>query len=161
MGSESGAVQEVGRLDQQAVGFDGDDAPAVRSSTHEIAEPIALLGADEADTGDPSRRDGLWRHDGERGDEIGEVGHVDLDAPQRRVTASHDDGVVGAHRHEAAHRFEDSAKRTSPCSDWLPRPRHADRAADDRGCGQRVARRAGIGFDAELGGEVLAPARRS
>src|SRR6187549_3048048 len=74
-----------------------DGATQCAELTREIAEPVALFATDEPDTGDPGRRLGEQGNSGDRRDEIGDVGHVDVDAAQWRVAVpSHGGAVVAA-----------------------------------------------------------------
>ena len=91
----------------------------------EIAQPVALLGPDEADAADRGRR---RRRDGDGGDrrhEVGHVGHVDVDAGERSCRVARHGGAGAVVGDVAAHRPSRSTKATSPCSDVAVQARHA------------------------------------
>ena len=146
--------RSVGRI-RRPSSSTSTSAPVLREFGREVAEPVALLVADEADAGDPGRRDGLGGHDGQRRHEVGHVRHVDVDPAQGCVAAAHDDGV-GAGGHEAPHRREHVDETGIALHRILAEATDAHRAADHRRRGQRIARRRCIGLDEERGRLVRA-----
>ena len=116
-----------------------DVDPQPSELARQVAEPVALLGADEPDATDARRAVRAGGHDGHGGHEVGHVGHVDVDATQTGA-AGDGDPAAGA-GDPAAHRREQVGEPGVALQRPDPETRHRDRPADNcRKC-QRVARR--------------------
>ena len=151
---ERRTMQEVGRGDQEAIGLNGDVCARLGEFVCEVAEPIALLLADEAHPRDSRRRDGLCCDHGHRWDQVRDVGHVNFDAAQGRIPPAHDDRVIGTHRCGTAH-FNQDVNETSIALQRIgTQTAYTDSSPSHSRSRERVARRRCIRFDSISRSEI-------
>lgn len=88
MSGQLGSVVRLGNrwTDHDAIVRDFGLTPDRSQSVSQVTETIALLVADEPDTTNVSGSVCERGHCGKRGNQIGDIGHVDIDSSQGRAT---------------------------------------------------------------------------
>ena len=118
----------------------------------QIAQAVALLGADEAHPADDGGRRGERRHHSKRGHQIAHVDHVDVETAQRAFTG--DRGTGGVLHDLATHLGQHVHELCIALQGLGGEPSHVHRATGHRCGSERIAGRTGIGLDDVVGGPV-------
>ena len=112
------AGRRADRLDAQAVVGLDDVGAGPGQLGGEVAEAVALLGPDEPDPADRRRRRRGRGDDRQRRHEVRDVGHVDVDADERRAGVASDGGATLVDRSTVQPiASSSSAKAPSPCGE--------------------------------------------